>query len=236
MKYTSYLFTVVLGIGLLCSVCRAEEKPKLTDLKDRVSYSLGYTFGENLKKQGVEINLDVYTAGFRDATAGKERVLSQEEIQAVIYELQRRQAASRQKDLQEQGARNLAAGKAFLEENKKHDGMKVLPSGLQYKVLEEGSGKMPVGQDTVTVNYRGTLIDGTEFDSSLKRGQPATFRANEVIKGWTEALQLMKEGAKWQLFIPPELGYGEHGNAVIGPNSVLVFEVVLISVGTPEKK
>ncbi len=236
MNKIKYAMVIVIIIGLLSSVCLGEERQKLTDLKDRLSYGLGYQFGENLKKQGVEINLDVYTAGFRDATAGKDRLITQEETQSVIRELQTKLAAGRQKDLKEKGERNLPAGKAFLEENKKQDGVKVLPSGLQYKVLEEGSGKKPGANDMVTVDYRGTLIDGVEFDSSLKRGRPATFKVSEVIKGWTEALQLMKTGARWQLFIPPELGYGEYGNAAIEPNSVLVFEVTLVSIGTAEKK
>ena len=127
---------------------------------------------------------------------------------------------------------NLARGKAFLEENAKKEGVKTLPSGLQYRVIQEGSGATPGATDTVTVNYRGTLIDGTEFDSSYSRGKPATFRADRVIRGWTEALQMMKEGAKWELFIPPDLAYGERGaGGKIGPNSTLVFEVELVSVG-----
>jgi FKBP-type peptidyl-prolyl cis-trans isomerase FklB len=138
--------------------------------------------------------------------------------------------AARQKKIKEIAERNLAAGKAFLEENKKKEGVKTLPSGLQYKVLAEGSGKIPKASDNVTVNYKGTLINGTEFDSSYKRGKPTTFQVDKVIRGWTEALQLMKEGSKWQLFIPLELGYGERGAEPVPPNSVLIFEVELISV------
>ena len=131
-----------------------------------------------------------------------------------------------------QGEKNKQEGEAFLAENKKKEGVKTLPSGLQYKVITEGTGKSPKASDTVTVNYRGTLIDGTEFDSSYKRGQAASFQVNGVIKGWTEALQLMKEGAKWQLFVPSNLAYGEKGtgSGPIGPNATLVFEVELISV------
>jgi FKBP-type peptidyl-prolyl cis-trans isomerase FklB len=126
--------------------------------------------------------------------------------------------------------KNLSEGKAFLEENKKKEGVKTLSSGLQYKVLAEGFGKTPKAADNVTVNYKGTLINGAEFDNSYKRGQPATFKVNGVIKGWTEALQLMNEGSKWQLFIPPELGYGDRGAGPVPPNSTLIFEVELISV------
>jgi FKBP-type peptidyl-prolyl cis-trans isomerase FklB len=139
--------------------------------------------------------------------------------------------AVQQKAFKEQAAKNLSESKAFLAENGKKEGIKTLPSGLQYKVFAEGSGKMPKAEDTVTVNYKGTLIDGTEFDNSYKRGQPATFQVKGVIKGWTEALQLMKEGSKWQFFIPPDLAYGEGGaGRSIPPNSTLIFEVELISV------
>ena len=157
--------------------------------------------------------------------------MSQEDIRAAITGLQQRLQAAREKEMKEMAAKNLDEGKKFLVENQKKGGIKTLPSGLQYKVLTEGSGKMPKAEDTVTVNYKGTLIDGTEFDSSYKRGQPATFQVKGVIKGWTEALQLMKQGAKWQLFIPPELAYGERGaGRDIGPNATLIFEVELISV------
>jgi FKBP-type peptidyl-prolyl cis-trans isomerase FklB len=157
--------------------------------------------------------------------------MTAEEIRATITSLQQRLMASQQKVLKEQAAKNLSVSKAFLAENGKKEGIKTLPSGLEYKVLTEGSGKMPKAEDTVTVHYKGTLIDGTEFDSSYKRGQPATFKVKGVIKGWTEALQLMKEGSKWQLFIPPELGYGERAaGPQIPPNSALIFEVELISV------
>ena len=226
-----HVLVTLLSIAFLFSVCHAQEKLELKDQKDKESYSLGYQFGQNLKFQGVDINLDVYTSGIRDALGGKEPKMSQEEIRATISELQKRVTAERQKELKEKGAKNLEESKKFLAENQKKEGVKILPSGLQYKVLTEGSGKIPKETDNVTVNYKGTLIDGTEFDSSYKRGQPASFQVNGVIKGWTEALQLMKEGAKWQLVIPPGLGYGERGaGSQIPPNSTLIFEVELISV------
>jgi FKBP-type peptidyl-prolyl cis-trans isomerase FklB len=157
--------------------------------------------------------------------------MSQEEIRATLTSLQQRLVAARQKELKEKAAKNTEEGKKFLAENQKKAGVKTLPSGLQYKVLTEGAGKTPKAEDTVTVNYKGTLIDGTEFDSSYKRGQPATFQVKGVIKGWTEALQLMKEGSKWHLFIPPELAYGERGaGRDIGPNATLIFEVELLTV------
>ena len=156
--------------------------------------------------------------------------MSQEEVRATIRELQKRVMAVQQKELREKAAMNLAEGRAFLEENKKREGIKTLPSGLQYKVLTDGPGKIPQKTDDVTVYYRGTFVDGTEFDSSRKRKEPATFQVDNVIPGWTEALHLMKEGSKWQLFVPSELGYGERGMGRTPPNSTLIFEVELISI------
>ena len=157
--------------------------------------------------------------------------MSREEISSTIMSLRQRIMAEQQKAFEEQGAKNLSEGKAFLAENQKKERVKTLPSGMQYKVLSEGSGKTPKATDTVTVHYRGTLIDGKEFDSSYKMDKPAIFQVNGAIPGWTEALQLMKEGTKWQLFIPPELAYGERGTGSrIPPNSTLIFEVELISV------
>jgi len=226
-----YIIVMVISISFLFGICYAGEKLELKDQKDKESYSLGYQFGQNLKAQSVEINLDVYTSGVRDSLGGKDSLMSQEEIRATISDLQKRIAAVRQKELKEKAEKNLAESKAFLEENKKKEGIKTLPSGLQYKVLAEGSGKVPKADDTVTVHYRGTLVNGTESDSSYKRGQPSTFKVSGVIRGWSEALQLMKEGSKWQLFIPPDLAYGERAaGAQIPPNSALIFEVELISV------
>jgi len=218
-------------MAFLLGICYADEQFELKDRKDKESYSLGYQFGQYVKSQRVDINLEVYTSGIQDALSGKEPAMSKEEIRATIRSLQQRVKAEGQKELKESAAKNIEEGKRFLAENQKKEGVKTLPSGLQYKVLTEGSGKTPHAADTVTVNYEGKLIDGTEFDSSFKRGQPATFKVNGVIKGWTEALRLMKEGSKWQLFIPPDLAYGERGaGRNIPPNSTLIFEVELISV------
>lgn len=156
-------------------------------------------------------------------------------MRTTLVNLKKKISVAQQQQQKQQADKNLAEGKAFLEENGKKEGVKTLPSGLQYKVIQEGSGKMPAASDTVTVHYRGTLIDGAEFDSSYKRGKPATFRADRVIAGWKEALQLMKPGAKWQLFIPGPLAYGERGaGAKIPPNSTLIFEVELISINSDE--
>src|SRR4030042_2167832 len=164
-----YVLATILSIGFFSGVCYAGEKLELKDQKDKESYSLGYQFGQYLKAQSVEINLDVYTSGVRDSLGGKDSLMSQEEIRATISDLQKRISAARQKELEEKAEKNLAESKAFLEENKKKEGIKTLPSGLQYKVLAEGSGKVPKADDTVTVHYRGTLVNGTESDSSYKR-------------------------------------------------------------------
>jgi FKBP-type peptidyl-prolyl cis-trans isomerase FklB len=225
-----FVLAAILSVGFLSTLCTAAEKPALKDTKDRESYSLGYQFGQSMKAQGVDLDLEIYASGIRDALSGATPQLSPEEIRTVVMELQKKLAAARQKGIQEIADKNLAESKAFLEENKKKDGVVTLPSGLQYQVLSEGSGKTPKATDSVTVNYRGTLIDGKEFDSSHKRGQPATFQVGNVIRGWTEALQLMKEGSKWQIFIPPQLAYGDRSAGPVPPNSTLIFEVELISV------
>ena len=226
-----HVIMTILTLGFLFGISLADEGLTLKDQKDKESYSLGYEFGQYLKSHGVDINLEVYTSGIKDALGDKESLMSKEEIGKTIKGLQQKVKAERQKELKEKAAKNLEEGKKFLAENLKKEGVKALPSGLQYKVLAEGSGKTPQASDTVTVNYKGTLIDGTEFDSSYKRGQPTTFKVKGVIKGWTEALQLMKEGSKWQLFVPPELAYGERGaGSTIPPSSTLIFEVELISV------
>ncbi len=225
-----HILSMALSVGLLFGICHASEKMEMKTQKDKESYSLGYQFGQSLKNQGVEINLKFYTSGIRDALGGTKPALSQEEIQKNVSEIQKRVITSRQKELKQLSEANLSKSKAFLEANKKKEGIITLASGLQYKILTEGSGKTPKASDQVTVNYRGAFIDGGEFDSSYKRGQPITLKADGVIKGWTEALQLMKEGSKWQLFIPPELAYGDRGAGPIQPNSTLIFEVELISV------
>jgi len=181
--------------------------------------------------QGIDLDLDVYNAALRDALAGKGPQMSPDDMHSTVMGLRQRVAVAQQKALKEQGDKNLAEGKVFLAENGKKKEVKTLPSGLQYKVLTEGKGKTPTKSDIATVHYRGTFMNGTEFDSSISMGQPATFKVDGVIPGWTEALQLMKEGAKWQLFIPPELAYGERGMPPrIPPQSTLIFEVELISI------
>ena len=224
------VFAAILSVGLLSTFSMAAEKPALKDTKDKESYSLGYQFGQSMKAQGIDLDLEIYASGIRDAVNGATPQFTPEEIRNTVTELQKRLAAARQRERKEMADKNLADGNAFLEENKKKEGVVSLPSGLQYTVLAEGSGKTPKATESVTVNYRGTLTNGTEFDSSFKRGQPATFEVGKVIRGWTEALQLMKEGAKWRIFIPPALAYGDRGTGPIPPNSTLIFDVELLSV------
>src|SRR5881398_4021206 len=209
-------FIVILSASLLAFPLFGQDKsPQLKDQKDKVSYSIGTNIGLNLARQKVDINPDVLAAGIKDSLAGKPQ-LTPDQVKDIMAQFEK-DMEQKQKQL---GEKNKTEGAKFLEENKKKPGVKTTASGLEYKVEKEGSGPQPKPTDMVTVNYRGTLIDGTEFDSSYKRGQPATFPVTGVIKGWTEALQLMPVGSKWQLFLPAELAYGERGpSPEIGPNS-----------------
>ena len=221
-------FIIIFATVLVATPLWAQEKsPPLKELKDKVSYSIGLNIGFNFKKQNVELNTDAMVAGVKDAMSGKKPLLNETEVKETMTAFSK-DMAEKQKQA---GEKNKADGEKYLAENKKKDGVKTTASGLQYKVMKEGSGAAPGATDTVTVNYRGTLIDGTEFDSSYKRGEPATFPVQGVIKGWTEALQLMKKGAKYQLFIPTSLAYGERGAPPdIMPNSTLIFEVELMDI------
>lgn len=197
--------------------------------------NIGNGLGAQLKKQSVEVDWNLVAQGLKDSTGGAKTRLTEEEAKAVLTEVQNEVRKEQQEKMKEAAATNKTEGEAFLAANKSKEGVVTLPSGLQYKILTAGTGPKPTAGDTVECNYRGTLIDGTEFDSSYKRGQPATFPVSGVIKGWTEALQLMPVGSKWQLFIPSNLAYGERGaGADIGPNAALIFEVELISI--QEKK
>lgn len=211
--------------------------------KDKFSYALGMKMGENLKKQSVPVDPAILSRGLRDALAGKKTLLTDEEAQGAMTAVQNDMRQKMQEKMKEEGEANKKTGEAFLAANKSKEGVVTLPSGLEYKILKAGTGPKPTANDSVVCNYKGTLIDGKEFDSSYKRGQPATFPVTGVIKGWTEALQLMPVGSKWQLFIPPDLAYGERGaGGDIGPDSTLIFEVELLSIAdksteaAPEKK
>jgi len=221
---------IILCIALAASPVLAGEKQELKTKKDKVSYAIGLDMGNNLKKNDVEIDADVLARAIKDVASGSKPLMTEQEAKETLMALQKELQAKQQEKSKALGEKNKKEGDEFLAKNKKQEGVKTLPSGLQYKVITEGKGKSPKASDTVTVNYAGKLIDGTEFDSSYKRGQPATFPVGGVIKGWTEALQLMKEGSKWQLFIPADLAYGEQGRPGIPPNSVLIFDVELLSI------
>jgi FKBP-type peptidyl-prolyl cis-trans isomerase FklB len=218
-------------LGLLAPTACAQEKPPVQSEQHKISYSLGYNIGRDFSQKKLDIDLDVLMRGMKDALSGSTTALSEDEMRQAMMDLQKNMMAQQQQQVQQLAKTNEQAGKAFLAENRQKEGVKTTMSGLQYKVISKGTGKKPGPDDKVTVHYRGRLLDGTEFDSSYKRDKPATFPVGGVIPGWTEGLQLMKEGAKWQLFIPPNLAYGEKGaGPMIGPNATLVFEVELISI------
>lgn len=205
--------------------------------KDKTSYAMGMNIGAGLRKQAIDIDPAIMARGLRDSFSNGKTLLSEEEERTILTQLQSDVRKKQQELAQLAGEANKKQGLAFLEANKNKEGVVALPSGLQYKVLQEGTGAKPAATDTVVCNYRGTLLDNTEFDSSYKRGQPATFPVSGVIKGWTEALQLMPVGSKWQLFIPAELAYGDRGaGGQIGPGSTLIFEVELLSIQSQDKK
>lgn len=233
------LFMCLMIVAASCGIGRAGELEheirESKERKDMVSYSLGYQIGGDFKRQGLDINPELVVKGVEDAVSGTKPMYGHREMRDVLVDLKKKVVTAQRAERESQSQKNLAEGKAFLEKNAKKEGVKTLPSGLQYRVIKKGKGAVPKATDTVTVHYRGTLIDGTEFDSSMSRGEPATFRADRVIAGWKEALQMMKEGASWELFIPPELAYGERGaGRLIGPGSTLIFEVELISVKAAE--
>ncbi|MGC1128011.1 MAG: FKBP-type peptidyl-prolyl cis-trans isomerase, partial [Candidatus Acidiferrales bacterium] len=199
--------------------------------KEKVSYAIGMNIGKGMHRDGVDVDSAILARAIRDELAGRKPALTDQEAQAALSNLQAELQAKKQELEKKLGDANMTEGQAFLDANKSKEGVVTLPSGLQYKILTAGTGPKPAAADSVICNYRGTLINGTEFDSSYKRGQPATFPVGGVIRGWTEALQLMPVGSKWQLFVPPDLAYGARGNGPsIGPNSTLVFEVELLSI------
>jgi FKBP-type peptidyl-prolyl cis-trans isomerase FklB len=212
----------------------APVKGKPESVHDRASYAIGLNLGRTLKSNDVQANTDLLLQGIRDGFAGAPALLTDEEIQAAMQALQQEVMQAQQAKQKVQGEKNKAEGEAFLAKNKERAGVKTTASGLQYEVLKEGTGAAPKATDTVTVHYTGTLIDGTKFDSSVDRGQPATFVLNQVIGGWTEGVQLMKVGSKHKLYIPAALGYGERGaGGTIGPNATLIFDIELLSIGAP---
>jgi FKBP-type peptidyl-prolyl cis-trans isomerase FklB len=249
MKTRVYFVVLIIGCLLVMSVYAAKTKTKekaavpagttdstgeakkqkavsLTTEMDKVSYTMGVQLGKDLKEQDYEVKIEPLIWGLRDAIAGKKFALSEDEMQKALMTFGRRMIAKQKVE----AAKNLVAGTAFLEANSKKEGVKVLLSGLQYKVIRKSTGKTPAVDDKVKVHYRATFVDGTEFDNSYKRKQPAELPVKGILRGWTEALQLMKEGAKWELYIPADLAFGERGRENIPPNSTLIFEIELLEV------
>jgi len=231
---------ILVGVLLAAGVAAAQEAPALQTQKEKISYALGLDLGNQLRKQAIDVDPALLGKGLKDALAGGETLLTEKQVKDAIFGLQaelKKKESNRRKGIEEDDAEagllaayNKKASDAFLAENKTKDGVVTLPSGLQYKILKAGEGKKPTEADTVVCHYRGTLTDGTEVDSSYKRNQPATFPVKGVIAGWREALQLMSVGSKWELFVPPQLAYGEQGNTGIRPNTTVLFEVELLAI------
>lgn len=241
MKNAITLFAVTL-ILLISIDASAQKKKKdkrnksTIELKtnlDSISYIIGHDIGKNLKTNDIQINQDIFDAGVRNGIAGNDSVLSEEQTQQKMMQFQQDMMAKRDQKTTQASAAEKAKGEAFLNTNKTSEGVKETPSGLQYKVITEGSGDSPTAEDVVEVHYTGKLLDGTVFDSSVERGQPVKFPLNGVIPGWTEGLQLMKPGAKYILYIPSTLAYGDRGTGPIPGGATLIFEVELLSI---EKK
>jgi len=230
-----FRMVAVIGIVLFAGQANAGENLALKSQKDKMSYIIGMDLGKNFQKQAIDIDPDILAQGIKDGVSGGKPLLSEQEIKETLAVFQAEMTAKQAELAKTRGEKNKKEGEAFLAENQKKEGVKTLPSGLQYKIIQAGTGKSPKLTDEVTAHYRGTLIDGTEFDSSYRRGKPETLPVKGVIPGWTEALQLMQVGAKWQLFVPSSLAYGERGaGRDIGPNATLIFEIELISI--QEKK
>jgi FKBP-type peptidyl-prolyl cis-trans isomerase FklB len=220
--------SVLLAVALLffAPSLYAADAVTLKTPKEKLSYIIGVQTANDLKRQSIDVDPALVSKGLQDAMLGNKLLISDQEAKDFIAAYQKERAEERKK----LGERNKQEGTAFLAENKKKEGVKTLPSGLQYKIIKEGTGKTPMASDTVVTQYKGTFINGTEFASSYQRNEPATFPVKGVMPGWTQALQMMKEGSKWQLFVPPELAYGEQGAGPIGPNATLIFEVELVAV------
>ena len=220
----------LLAFGILVSRVEAEDKPAFKDAKDKLSYCIGMNWGNSLKRDEIEVDVEEIIAGLRSGLTGK-TVLTETEMREVLTSFSQELQAKRAEKMKVAGEKNKGEGEKFLAENKTKEGVKTTASGLQYKIIKDGSGPMPKLTDKVSTHYRGTLIDGTEFDSSYKRGQPVSFGVANVIPGWTEALQLMKVGSHWQLFIPADRAYGERQTGqLIKPNSTLIFDLELLGI------
>jgi FKBP-type peptidyl-prolyl cis-trans isomerase FklB len=238
--------TILLGSVLAQTPAATPQQPPaagsqsasaFTTQKDKVSYAIGMNIGNGLHKQGIDVDPKLLGQGLQDTLSGGKTLMSEDEARATLGQLQADMRKKQQDMMQQAADANKKEGDEFLAANKSKEGVVTLPSGLQYKILTAGTGPKPTASDSVVCNYRGTLVDGKEFDSSYKRGEPATFPVGGVIKGWTEALELMPVGSKWQLVVPSNLAYGERGQGPdIGPNATLIFEVELISIQSKDKK
>src|SRR6266540_1433673 len=226
------LIVTVLGLSTAFWLCAADEDPFKTK-KERISYTLGMMYGKQLKQGEVEVDFDLYLKGLKDASTGDKLLLTEEQGQEIYKSFLQDLRTKQNEKLKAEGEKNQKAGEAFLAENKKKEGVVTTASGLQYKVEAKGSGKIPTSNDTVVCHYRGTLLDGTEFDSSYKSGKPSEFLVTRGIKGWTEALLMMPVGSKWKLYIPSDLAYGppgRRGTPPIPPNTMLQFDIELIDI------
>lgn len=231
MKKTILLAVVSAG---LTAPLWADDTNVLSDEKSRVSYAIGLRIGTGWKQNGVDVDDDIVVRGLKDAQSGKTPLLTPAQVTETLQNFSKTMAAKQQALRAETAAKNKAEGEMFLATNKTNPGVITLEDGLQYKVINTGTGPKPTAADKVTVNYRGTFINGEEFDSSAKSGHPANFPVMGVIKGWTEALQLMNVGSKWQLYVPAKLAYGEQGNRGVPGNSVLIFDVELLGIDAPK--
>lgn len=226
---------VIIGAISCSPLFAADAKVELKDTKDKISYSIGVNVGSSLKKENFDLNVDLVLKGLKEALSGGTLLMTEQEMQDTLMTFQKEIMEKQKEQAKVAGEKNKTEGEAYLAANAKKDGVKVTQSGLQYKVLTEGKGEKPKATDTVSVHYKGTLIDGKVFDSSIDRGQPAVFPVNGVIPGWTEALQLMNVGSKYQLVIPSAIAYGERGaGGDIGPNATLLFEVELLGINPVE--
>lgn len=223
-------FVAAAVMAMSMSVSFAADVTLNTDI-DKLSYSIGADLGKNFKKQGIEINAQAMAKGLQDGSSGDSLQMTEEQMKDALNKFQKDLMAKRNEEMNKKGEANKAKGDAFLEANKAKKGVVVLPSGLQYKIIENGKGEKPGKDDTVTVEYTGTLLDGQVFDSSEKSGKPASFKVSQVIPGWVEALQLMPAGSTWEIYVPAELAYGNRNlGGPIGPNETLIFKIHLLSV------
>jgi len=225
------IWVAILGIGLFVCGTSAQDQPALKTQKDKISYAIGLEMGKGVKDQGFDVDPAIVAMGIKDALSGGKAQLTDEEFRKIIGDVQEEMKQKQMQQMEETAAQNKKDGDAFLAENTKKTGVVTLPSGLQYKIITAGQGKKPAETDTVLCNYKGTFLDGTEFDSSTQAGKPVPFELKGIIPGFKEALLLMSVGSKWQIFVPSNLAYGERGAGnVIGPNSTLIFEIELVSI------